>query len=186
MTRYVYNTATTLDGFLADDADSLDWLLEQDFDWEAEGTMSFATFLPTVGALVMGATTYAWVVEHEVGAGKPWPYQQPAFVFTHRDLEAVAETVSFVAGEPADHRGRIEAAAGDGVVWLVGGGDLAADFARAGMLDEIVVSIAPVTLGSGRRLLGGAFDLRLLEHDRNRAFLTARYELVGPRARQPA
>ena len=45
-----------------------------------------------------------------------------------------------------------EAAAGDSDIWMVGGGDLAAQWAEAGLLDELIVSIAPVTLGAGRPL----------------------------------
>ncbi|GAB2615990.1 dihydrofolate reductase family protein [Pseudactinotalea suaedae] len=175
MTRYRYNTATTLDGFLADDADSLDWLLKQEFDEHGPG--SFEAFMAGVGTQVMGATTYEWILDHEKGA---WTYTAPTFVFTHRDLEPANETITMVAGAPAEHRAAIEAAAGDKDVWMVGGGDLAASFAAAGMLDEILVGVAPVTLGSGRPLLGGAYDLRLEESDRNHEFLVARYAVVGP------
>ena len=52
-------------------------------------------------------------------------------------------------------------------------------FAAAGLLDEIVVSIAPVTLGAGRPLFPGRFDLELLDHSRNKAFLCARYKVLG-------
>ncbi|WP_420112277.1 dihydrofolate reductase family protein [Pseudactinotalea sp.] len=175
MTRYCYNTAVTLDGFLADDADSLDWLFKQTFDEDGPG--SIKQFMTGVGAQVMGATTYEWIMKNEPGS---WAYAEPTFVFTHRHLEPVNETIRFVSGPPSGHRAAIEAAAGDKGVWMLGGGDLAADFARAGMLDEVIVGIAPVTLGSGRRLLGGAFDLRLEESDRNGEFLTARYAVVGP------
>jgi dihydrofolate reductase len=175
MTRYRYNTATTLDGFLADAADSLDWLLKQDFDENGPG--NFETFLSGVGAQVMGATTYEWILEHEKGA---WTYTAPTFVFTYRDLQPVNETITMVSGDPAEHRAAIEAAAGDKDVWMVGGGDLAAAFQAAGMLDEVIVSIAPVTLGAGRPLLGGALDLRLEEYDRNGEFLVARYAVAGP------
>ena len=65
-------------------------------------------------------------------------------------------------------------------MWIVGGGDLAADFARAGMLDELFVSFAPVTLGAGKPLLGGRFALELLEHGTNGALLEARYRVLGP------
>ena len=63
----------------------------------------------------------------------------------------------------------------------IGGGDLAAQFAEAGLLDEVVVSIAPVTVGSGKPLFPRRFDLELLEVDRNKAFVCARYRVVGPR-----
>lgn len=174
MTRYRYNTATTLDGFLADPVDSLDWLLKQDFDEKGPG--NFDEFLSGVGAQVMGATTYEWILAND----DEWTYTAPTFVFTHRDLEPVNDTVTMISGEPAQHREAIEAAAGDKDVWMVGGGDLAAAFQAAGMLDEVIVSIAPVTLGAGRPLLGGALDLRLEGVDRNGEFVVARYAVVGP------
>jgi len=73
------------------------------------------------------------------------------------------------------------AAAGGQDVWMVGGGDLAAQFAESGLLDEVIVSIAPVTVGSGKPLFPRRFDLELLEVDRNRAFVCARYRVLGPR-----
>ena len=50
-------------------------------------------------------------------------------------------------------------AAGDRNVWIVGGGDLAGQFADAGLLDEVIVSIAPVTLGGGAPLLPRRIEL---------------------------
>ena len=49
-------------------------------------------------------------------------------------------------------------AAGDRNIWIVGGGDLAGQFADAGLLDEVIVSIAPVTLGAGAPLLPRRLD----------------------------
>lgn len=178
MTGYRYYTATTLDGFLADDQDDLSWLLRQPID--ADGPMNHGEFINGIGAIVMGATTYEWLLRHELGDGAPWPYQVPTYVFSHRDLTPATAAVHLVSGPPAEHRAAIESAAQGRDVWVVGGGDLAAAFAAVGMLDEIIVSIAPVTLGSGRRLLGGAYDLALTEFDRNGAFLCARYDVVGP------
>ena len=87
-----------------------------------------------------------------------------------------------VSGSPARHRAALEDAARGKDVWIVGGGDLAAAFAGAGMLDEVYVSIAPVTLGAGKPLLGGRFDLELRELGCSGAFLEARYDVLGPRS----
>ena len=178
-TRGVYYTATTLDGFLADEHDSLDWLLTQDID--ERGPMSYGEFIAGIGAIVMGATTYQWVADHLARTGEEWSYEQPTWVFTHRDLEPLADSVTFVAGTPAEHHAAIAEAAGEQDIWVVGGGQLAADWARAGLLHELIVSIAPVTLGAGRPLFPEPFDLRLLEVAQNRAFACTRYEVVGPR-----
>lgn len=171
MTRYIYYTATTLDGFLADDSDSLSWLFRQHM--EEDGPGNAAAFIARVGAQIMGATTYTWILEHE----RDWLPEIPTYVFTHRDLEPANGYVSFVAGSPVDHRTTFEAAAGGRDVWVMGGGGLAAEFASASMLDEVSVAIAPVVLGSGKPLFGGAFDLSLQECSRNGDFVTAKYDV---------
>ncbi len=173
-----YYTATTLDGFLADEHDSLDWLMRQEQD--EKGPMNYDEFIAGIGSIAMGATTYLWVRDHLLASGESWSYVQPSFVFTHRDLPPMeGADVRFVRGSVASAYDEIAAAAGDLGVWMVGGGDLAAQFAEAGLLDEVVVSIAPVTLGAGRPLFPRRFDLRLVELGRNGAFACARYEVVG-------
>lgn len=175
MTRYRYHTATSLDGFIADEHDSLAWLFVQ----EQDDPEQHDRFMADVGAVVMGATTYAWLVDHLTQSGEAWPYAMPCFVFTHRTLAPLGDSVRFVAGEPGAHRAAIEEAAGERDVWVVGGGGLAGDLAEVGMLDEVLVSIAPVTLGAGRPLLPRPLDLRLRELGRNGAFVVATYDVLG-------
>lgn len=180
MSRTIYYTATSLDGFLATPDDSLDWLFEQDHD--PDGPMSHTTFADRIGALAMGATTYRWLVDHLAASGEPWPYHQPTWVFTHREQPPIAGAdVRFTEDPVANVHARMTAAASGKDLWLVGGGDLAAQFAQAGLLDEITVSIAAVTLGAGRPLFTRAFNLELEELDRNRAFVCARYCVLAPR-----
>lgn len=181
MGRTIYYTATTLDGFLADEHDSLAWLLKQPID--DDGAQNYGAFIQQVGALVMGATTYQWILDHSRSTGEPWSYTQPAWVMTHRSFEVPeGADVRFASDDVvAVHAELVEAAAGNDV-WVVGGGDLAGQFADAGLLDEVVVSIAPVTLGSGRPLLPRRLDLDLVEVDRNQGFVAARYSVVGPLA----
>jgi dihydrofolate reductase len=177
MTRTVYYTATSLDGFIADERHSLDWLLSRHSD--EHGPMGYAEFEKRVGALAMGATTYTWVQEHDPGA---WAYTVPAWVFTHRQLTAYPDAdIRFTAADVGEVHAQMVAAAGDRDVWIVGGGDLAGQFADRGLLDEVVVSIAPVTLGAGRPLFTRPFDLKLVDLARNGAFLCARYEVVSAR-----
>ena len=184
MTRFIYYTASSLDGFLADEHDSLDWLTSQDID--QAGPMNYQSFIAGIGAIVMGATTFQWLIDHHVSKGEKWFYSQPTYLFTHRTLTLPEPSIHIVSGAPADHRADLTSAADGRDVWIVGGGDLAAQFAAAGMLDEIVVSFAPVTLGAGRPLFTKRFDFELVEHDRNRAFLCARYAVRGPRPLPPA
>lgn len=174
-TRFRYYTAMSLDGFLADAADSLEWLLSQPID--EQGPMNYGRFLSDVGCIVMGATTYRWLIDHEVAQGNPWPYELPSVVFSHHAPRPAAESVRIVSGTPADHRASLVEAAAGRDVWIVGGGDLAAQFWAAGMLDEMIVSIAPVMLGAGRPLFTRRCGLELLELERNEAFACARYRV---------
>jgi len=180
MTRTIFYTATTLDGFLADERDSLDWLLSQPLEPGMSEAME--AFTKGAGALVMGATTYEWVIAHGLGEGGAWPYAQPTWVFTHRDdLPRIEGDIRFVAGDVAGIHPELVSAAGERDVWVVGGGDLAAQFAAAGLLDEIEATIAPVVLGGGRPLFTRAFDLELLEASRSGVFVSTRYRVLGPR-----
>jgi dihydrofolate reductase len=181
MTRTSYYTATSLDGFIADEHDSLDWLFVQDID--ESGPFNYGEFIARIGALVMGATTYEWILRHNAETGERWAYEMPAWVMTHRDdLEPVeGADVRLARGEVATVHAAMAEAAGDKDLWVVGGGDLACQFAEAGLLDDVFVSIAPVTLGSGRPLFPRPFDLKLAEQDRNGDFVCARFDVVGPR-----
>jgi dihydrofolate reductase len=148
-----YYTATSLDGYLADPDNSLTWLFEVDGADEAQA--GIAGFLAQVGAMCMGATTYEWMVANEPPESwREYYGDLPCWVFTHRDLPALpGANLRFVSGTiEAVHREMTEAA-GDRNIWIVGGGDLAGQFADAGLLDEIMVSVAPVTLGAGAPLL---------------------------------
>jgi dihydrofolate reductase len=180
VSRTRYYTATTLDGFIADPDDSLDWLFSRERD--EDGMLSYGEFIAGVGSLAMGATTYEWILDHQ-RSGSPdeaaWPYDLPCWVFTHRSLPVVAGAqIELVRGDVARVHPRMTEAAGDGDVWVVGGGDLAGQFADAGLLDEVLVTIAPVTLGAGRPLLPRRLELRLEEVGRNGDFACARYAVV--------
>lgn len=166
MTRVIFYTATTLNGFLADEEDSLDWLFAAPGGEGADDR--FQTFLAGVGVLVQGSATYEWVVGHEGLVDEPEKWRtyygaRPTFVFTSRSLaEVPGADVRFVSGPPSAVWDDIRRAAGDLDVWVVGGGDLAGQFIDAGLLDEIRVSIAPATLPSGKPLLPRALGANRL------------------------
>ncbi|HEX6232358.1 MAG TPA: dihydrofolate reductase family protein [Jiangellaceae bacterium] len=175
MTVTTYYTATSLDGFIADENHSLDWLFPQEQD--ESGPLNYDDFFARIGAVVMGSSTYEWVLNHESGV---WPYKLPSWVMTTRELPKAGENVRFASGDVRAVHDAMTAAAGGKDLWVVGGGDLAGQFAEAGLLDEIVVYIAPVTLGGGAPLLPRKLDLRLEELAQNKAFACARYSVIGP------
>jgi dihydrofolate reductase len=170
MSRTHYFTASSLDGFIATADHSLDWLLSQDND--PTGPMGYEGFIEQIGALVMGASTYQWLLDHA-----DWPYTIPAWVFTHRSLPPPPGDVRFVRDDVAAVHREVVAAAADEDVWLVGGGELVGQFADRGLLDEVWVQYAPVTLGAGAPILPRRLDLTLVDTARNGAFLCGRYRV---------
>jgi dihydrofolate reductase len=131
----------------------------------------------------MGRTTYEWIVDHEFAGKDPadwkWPYDIPCWVFTHRELTVVPDAEVLFTSDPVEivHAQMVGAAAGKNV-WIAGGGDLVGQFADAGLLDEVIVYVAPVTLGRGKPLLPRAVELRLEETARNGDFVCSRYAVV--------
>ncbi|MYS21386.1 Dihydrofolate reductase [Streptomyces sp. DvalAA-14] len=154
MAKTTYYTATSIDGFIADEHNSLEWLFACGSDGDR-----FGPFFAEVGAFAMGATTYEWILEHEALLAHPEKWRDyygatPCWVFTHRDLPAIpGADLTFVRGEVRPVHEAMAAAAGDRTIWLAGGGELVGAFADQGLLDEIVLGVAPVTLAAGAPVL---------------------------------
>lgn len=180
MPRIQYYVAASLDGFIATPTDDLDWLLQ--FDGFEGGKESYDVFMADVGCIVMGGETYSWLMEHEPGN---WPYPGiPSYVFTRHEYAAPAGAdVTFVRGDVIEFVSDFERAAGGKNVWVVGGGSLAAQFASAGLLDDLILSVIPVVLGDGKRLLpveGPTAPLELVaSRTMGRGVVELRYLLNG-------
>jgi dihydrofolate reductase len=155
MTRIIYNTASTLNGFIADSNNNLRWL----FDVEHDESDAHETFMRDISVLVEGSTTYEWVLREQDLLAQPGQWQhfygdRPTFVFTTRTLPVPDDAdVCFVRGTVANALPQLREAATEGNIWVVGGGDLAGQFLDIDALDEIQVSIAPVVLETGAPLL---------------------------------
>ncbi|MBB3099895.1 dihydrofolate reductase [Actinoplanes campanulatus] len=155
MAKTQYYTATSIDGYIADENNSLEWLFEVD-----EGTENpFGEFFEGVGAFAMGATTYEWILEHDNLVEEPENWHDmygdvPCWVFTHRDLPLVPDANIFmISGDVRRvHEAMMVAAQGRNV-WLAGGGNLVGQFVAEGLLDEIILGIVPAILGNGVPML---------------------------------
>lgn len=168
-----YYTASSLDGFIADSNNSLDWL----FQFGDVSETSYPQFFREVGTIAMGSTTYEWILNHQ-----SWSYQQPTWVFSSRTLPTIeGAKIQFVKGSVQSVHAEMAKVAGDKNIWIVGGGDLAGQFFDAGLLDEIIVQFAPVTLGSGAPLLPRAITTPPLKfisaQTYGTAFVELRYEV---------
>jgi dihydrofolate reductase len=154
MTRTQYYTAASLDGFIADPANSLDWLLQFGDPPQSD----YPSFIRDVGALAMGSTTYEWILANHIhpdsAEPRSWPYTQPTWVFSSRNLPRIeGADLRFVRGDVAPVHREMTAAADGKNIWLVGGGELVGRFHDQALLDELFVQITSVTLGGGAPLL---------------------------------
>ena len=166
MARTLYYVASSIDGFIADADDGIDWLLQFGFEtFDAH----YQRFLAGIGAIVMGAATYEFLLADE---NQAWPYSEiPTWVVTHRDLPGIPDAdITFFAGDIVQlddatprrsgrprrvgrrrriHRGTVR---------------------RSGLLDELQVTIMPILVGSDKRLLPVAHASRPLELVRTTPF----------------
>lgn len=175
MSKTQYYCAASLDGYIAESDDTLAWLFNYKGRYQGDGVEpgpmseggSYERFYEGVGALISGAITYEFVLGH-LAEGSEWPYGgKPYWVLSSRDLpvpEGEGVDVRIENAKVTDLRDQMISAAGDRNLWVVGGGNVASQFADAGLLDEVLVTVVPVVLGAGKplfdnRLPGGPMEL---------------------------
>jgi dihydrofolate reductase len=140
----------SMDGFIAGPDDSIDWAFAS-----GEPTSLAEDTMRRIGAIVAGRRWYELAKERWDGVdgiyGGEWDGQ--VFVLTHRSAEDDDSRISFVSGGIKQAVGAAQESAGDKDVGIFGG-SLTRQCLDAGLLDEIVLHVAPVLLGSGVRLFG--------------------------------
>lgn len=146
--------AQTLDGYIATKDESLQWL----FDVEGDGDNGYGEFMQHIDTVVMGKRTYDWVMEHEKGV---YPYTQLKSVVFSRSGFVPPEGVSTVSGSVQDWADS-ELTQDGKDIWVVGGGEVIQQFLEANLVDELIITTAPVLLGDGIRLFSpGTYEKKL-------------------------
>ena len=189
MTTVQYYAAASLDGYIAAPGDNLDWLTKHTGSYKSKDAQpakgAYDEFYDGVGALVCGSVTYEWVLDHLEREGSEWPYSgKPCWILSSRELrvpQGDGVDVRIVAGPIGDHAEPMIQSAGDGTLWVVGGGNVASQFADERLLDELLVTVVPVVLGEGkplfdRKLESGPMQLTAVV-PRDSGMVELRYEL---------
>lgn len=191
MGEIFFDTATTVNGLIADENNSLQWLFDvpQDLSGSDEEDPWDQSPISAAAVIVKGSTTYEWVVEQEHIRDNPNRWSElfgskPVFVFSSRDLWVPpGAEVRVVSGPVSSHLEAIRAAAGDGTIWLVGGGELVGQFLDEDAIDRICVSVAPVFLDRGAPLLPRRIEsdrLRLIAATQEGQFARLEYRMLRP------
>ena len=171
--KVVLYTAASLDGLLATEDHDLEWL----FAVDGEGDNGYAEFFDTVDTVLLGRVTYDWLMEHEKGE---FPYKDTeCYVFsrTKRDNDRNA---TFVNADIIPLVKALKEKDGKNI-WLVGGGELNNLLLREGLIDELIVTVAPVLLGKGIPMFKGndyQTQLQLKNIKRHNQFVEMHYDVV--------
>lgn len=156
--RLRYQVASSLDGFIAAEDGSYDWIpMDPDID--------FSALFEQFDTLVMGRKTYETMQAYDGGIDEKGVYGKHTIVFSRTMTDPGHPLVRVVAEDAAGVVTRLKAEAGKDI-WLFGGGNLFRQFLDAGLVDTVEIAVVPVLLGSGIPLLpaGGRVSLQLTRH----------------------
>ena len=155
--------ATSLDGFVARNDHSLDWLMKQKTEGEDLG---FDDFMASVDGLIMGSGSFKTVLAFE-----SWPYQKPVIVMSHSLVEEdipveLKDKVRLTQLSPQELMLSLEKEG-----WrraYVDGGKLVQSFIRSGLIQDMTITFIPILIGEGVRLFGPVdndIDLELIKSE---------------------
>ncbi|MEJ1177678.1 MULTISPECIES: dihydrofolate reductase family protein [unclassified Pseudarthrobacter] len=195
MSRVTCDLTISLDGFVAGPnqtpTDPLGEGGELLHRWQFEEREANAPELEGIlaaGAYIMGRNMFAgpgaWAEEWRGWWGDEPPYHAPVFVLTHQEREPVqmqgGTTFNFVTDGIESALAKAREAAGSKDVAIAGGAQTARQYLSAGLIDELRLHIAPMTLGAGERLLDGVGNLTLepTEVSGSRLVTHVRYRII--------
>ncbi|WP_394205053.1 dihydrofolate reductase family protein [Lactococcus chungangensis] len=145
MRQVFFYGAISLDGFLSSATDDLQWLFDTSLDKEFD----ISDFEDRIGTVVMGHTTYR-ETQRLSGAERNFPNKEK-IVFSRSEKGNNIIEGNYVSGDPVAVINRLKAEAGQ-AIWVVGGGEIVTTLLKHDLIDELWIQIAPVVLGTGKRL----------------------------------
>ncbi len=143
---YVF-IATSIDGYIAKKNGDLDWLttFSPPTATDEDKDCGYSKFISSIDVLVMGRNSYETVAKFD-----PWPYQGKRVIVISKSLTSVCEQAELYSGEITH---LIEKLHAEGIKHIyVDGGVTISSFLNANLVDEMIISLIPVVLGSGTPL----------------------------------
>lgn len=142
---------SSLDGFIAKKDGDVSWFETTDNYEKGITGENAEEFLKTIDCYVMGSRTYEHALELSKKYG--WVYGDvPTFVLTHRNLPVERKNIEMCSGDLSRLLSE-KLIPNYKTIWVVGGAEVAEDFIRMKLADEIRLSILPIILGDGTKFL---------------------------------
>lgn len=165
MPKTILYIAISLNGYIAKEDGSVDWLSSFNEDY------GYEKFLSTIDTIIMGRKTYQQVLTFG-----EWPYKGiRTYVFTHQKLKN-DNNVEFASGEIIQTINKIKKQSNKNI-WLVGGAELITEFVKQQLIDEYQIFIMPVFLGSGISLLSEAVEINFKNFTKSKSYKSGVVEL---------
>lgn len=174
MRKVVLYIATSIDGFIARENGSLDWLFEAEA--VGEGDHGFSAFYQTIDTLLMGRATYDHLMTLVDG---DFPHADKTCYVFSRSRRTPDPFVTFVQEDVVEYTRRLKQTDGSNL-WLVGGACLIDQLHKERLIDEYIITFAPVILGNGIPLFqkqNPEIKLVLKNHARYGQFVSLHYEV---------
>jgi dihydrofolate reductase len=185
MRKIVLGLGISLDGYIARPDGAVDYLfMPKDY--------SMGPFFATIDTYVMGRKTLDAALKM---SGKPYtsPGGLATYVFSHSQPPGERDGLTWVNESPAAFVRRLRKRPGkrkDKNIWLMGGGELAREFLKADLVDELYIGVVPVLLGEGIPLFPSGFPQRNFSLIENKTFsrgmIALKYKRVRSKARRKA
>ena len=177
MRKVVLGLGISLDGYIARPDGAVDFLfMPKDY--------SMANFFASIDTAIMGRKTYD--VSKAMGGGG-FGGNIKSYVLSRTLPPGEREGLTFVNESPAALIERIRRHKGKDI-WLMGGGELASDFLKADLVDELYLGVVPVLLGEGIPLFPSGFPQRNFALIENKTFskglISLKYKRVRGKAKK--
>ncbi|MGK0209279.1 MAG: dihydrofolate reductase [Patescibacteria group bacterium] len=157
MGKVVLYIAMTLDGYIASENGSIDWLKKYEKNTDGED-YGYGDMIAGMGSVIMGNSTYK-----QIQTFGEYPYSDfDSYVFT-RNLSLEKDShVTYVHDSVKELISSIQKKS-DKDIWLIGGGKLISSFLETDLIDEYILTVVPILLGKGIPLFSGDFGVRNLK-----------------------
>lgn len=173
--RLRYQVAVSLDGYIAAEDGTYDWILDDD-------SIDFADLFAQFDTLIMGRLTFEVVERNEGQLGPDGYHGKDVYVFSRTMSDTGNPRVHVVHGDVATTLRELKAKPGKDI-WLFGGGNLARQCFDAGLVDTVEVAVMPVMIGTGIPILprGTRVSLSLTNtHTYDSGIVMLEYTVASP------